>query len=162
MRMTVAATLFFLSLLILQSTIIPAFIADPFKPNLLLVMVVYLGLRATRLGYALAAYGIGLVHDTFSGIYLGLNAFAYLATFMLLHHLAERLYADRTSVLIFCVAVATAGVAMVHVIFLSLFLTAPGIYASVFINLVPQMVVNALMASLVQFLPVIGLRVKTP
>lgn len=162
MRMTLAATVLFLSMLILQSTIIPAFIADPFKPNLLLIMVVYLGLRATRLGYAVAAYGIGLVHDTFSGLYLGLNAFAYLATFMLLHHLAERLYADRTSVLIFCVAVATAGVALVHIVFLSLFLTAPGIYASVLLNLLPQMAVNALMASLVQFLPIIGRRVKTP
>lgn len=159
MRTFAGALLFFLVILILQITIVPAFIADPFKPNLLLVLVVYLGLRADHHGYAAAAYGVGLVHDAFTGLYLGLNGFAYLATFMLLHHLAERLYADRSSVLIFCVCVATAGVAMIHLVFLSLFLTAPGIYASILLNLPPQLAVNALVASLVQFMPIFGQKV---
>ena len=162
MRAIAGSILLVLTIIILQGTIIPTCIADPFKPNLLLIMVVYLGLRSERLTTALWAYGIGLVHDAMSGLYLGLNAFAYLATFMLLHHLAERLYAGRASVLIFCVAVATAGVALVHVVFLSLFLTAPGIYASVVVNLLPQMAVNALVASLVQFLPVVGRRIEQP
>lgn len=162
MRRIVGAILLALSALLLQVTVMPAFVADPFRPNLLLVIVVYLGLRSTHLSHAVWAYALGLVHDVFSGIYLGLNAFAYLATFMLLHHLAERLYVDRTNVLIFCVAVATAGVALVHVLFLSLFLTAPGIYASVLINLLPQMAVNALAASLVPFLPIVGKRIQQP
>ena len=162
MRAIAGSILLVLTIIILQGTIIPTCIADPFKPNLLLIMVVYLGLRSEHLSAAFWSYGIGLVHDAMSGLYLGLNAFAYLATFMLLHHLAERLYAGRANVLIFCVAVATAAVAFVHVVFLSLFLTAPGIYASVVINLLPQMAVNALMASLVQFLPVVGRRIEQP
>ena len=162
MRLIVGSILLVLILAILQGTVIPACIADPFRPNLLLIMVVYLGLRSERLSTAFWVYGIGLLHDVQSGLYLGLNAFAYLATFMLLHHLAERLYADRVTVLIFCVAVATAGVALVHVFFLSLFLTAPGIYASVIVNLLPQIAVNSLMASLVPFLPVVGRKVEQP
>jgi len=160
MRQAITYLLVVLLAVLLQGTVIPTFIADPFKPNLLLVLVVYLGLRSERLATAGGAYCLGLLHDSLSGLYLGLNAFAYLATFVLLQHLAGRLYVHRANVLIFCVMAATGGVALVHVVFLSLFLTAPGIYVSVAIGLVPQMAVNALVASLVPFLPIVGRRLQ--
>jgi rod shape-determining protein MreD len=158
MRLTIGYLILVALAVLLQLTVIPEFIADPFKPNLLLVLVVHLGLRSSHQAAIGGAYALGLVHDALSGIYLGLNAFAYLATFMVLQHLAGRLYAHRSNVLIFCVIVATVGVAVIHLLFLSLFLTAPGIYATVAIHLLPQMAVNALVASLVPFLPVIGRR----
>jgi rod shape-determining protein MreD len=160
MRQAITYGCLILLAVILQGTVIPTFIADPFKPNLLLVLVVYLGLRSERLSTAAGVYCLGLLHDSLSGLYLGLNAFAYMATFLILQHLAGRLYVQRANVLIFCVIIATAGVALVHVIFLSLFLTAPGIFLSVVIGLVPQMAVNALVASLVPFMPVVGRRLQ--
>ena len=62
MRAIAGSILLVLAIIILQGTIIPACIADPFRPNLLLIMVVYLGLRSEHLSAAFWSYGIGLVH----------------------------------------------------------------------------------------------------
>lgn len=160
MRRVAGCLMLTLLALLCQWTLIPTFVADPFKPNLLLIMVVYLGLRAERPVTGVWVYGMGLLQDAFSGLYFGLNAFAFLAVFMLLRHLAGRLYAQRANVLIFCVSVATVGVAFIHLLFLSLFMAAPGVYSSILVNLIPQVAVNALVASLVPMLPVIGHKVQ--
>ncbi|HTG82684.1 MAG TPA: rod shape-determining protein MreD, partial [Geobacteraceae bacterium] len=49
--------------LLVQVTVLPAYIADPFKPNLLIVVVAYLGLREGGWGAALAAFFLGLIAD---------------------------------------------------------------------------------------------------
>ena len=63
---------------LLQMTILPSYIADPFKPNLLIIVVTYLGLRGGG-KEGVIAFGLGLLQDCYSGVYLGLNGFSYLA-----------------------------------------------------------------------------------
>jgi rod shape-determining protein MreD len=123
-------------------------LADPFKPNLLLVTVVWIGLTASTLWGAALVYLLGLVQDTVSGLYLGLNGFSYLITFLVLHSLANRLYADSRYLMTIAVFTATLACGISQLILLALFSSAGGIVATLISSLVPQSIVNALAASL--------------
>lgn len=138
-----------LSALILQVTLLPAYIADPFKPNLLLIVVVWLGLRATPVRGALLAYLLGLVQDSCSGLYLGLNGFSFLMTFLVLQNISHRLYADNRYLMTLAVFIATIACGLAHLVLLALFSAAEGIYAALLVSLIPQGAVNALVASVV-------------
>lgn len=134
--------------LVLQVTLLPAYVADPFKPNFLIVFVVFMGLREP-VGWGAAAYFLGLVHDCFSGLYLGLNGFSYLTIFLVLRLVADRLFTDRRSLMIVGVFTATVANGLMNLVLLILFSAAGGIYETLLESLVPQALVNALVASLV-------------
>lgn len=139
--------------LLLQVTILPAHIVDPFKPNLLLVVVAYLGLRETGLLGGGLAFLLGILQDTFSGIYLGLSGFSYLCIYLLLHQAAGRLYTNSRYLLVIVVFLSSVLNGMLHLLLLLLFPTANGVYASLLPGLIPQGLINALIASLVFCLP---------
>jgi rod shape-determining protein MreD len=142
--------------LLLQVTVLPAHLADPFKPNLLILIVTYLGLKSGRSG-GLAAFSLGLIQDCFSGIYLGLNAFCYLCHFIVLHMLSNRLYTGSRFLMVFVVFLATIANGVLHLFMMMLFSTAEGIYATLLTDLVPQAITNAVFASLIFSLP--GLKI---
>jgi len=133
---------------ILQVTVFPAILADPFKPNLLLVIVVWIGLTASSLWGAALVYLLGLAQDAVSGLYLGLNGFIYLITFIVLHGIANRLYADSRYLMTIAVFTATFVCGFSQLVLLALFSSAGGIVATLFFSLIPQSLVNALAASL--------------
>lgn len=133
---------------LLQVTILPAYLSDPFRPNLLLVIVVWLGLNATQPWGALSAYLLGLAQDSVSGLYLGLNGFSYLITFLVLHNIAHRLYADSRYLMTLAVFAFTVVCGVTQLLLLALFSSADGIYSTLLTSLLPQGVVNALVASL--------------
>lgn len=134
--------------LVLQVTLFPACLADPFKPNLLILFVVYMGLRESIV-WGVPAYLLGLVHDSFSGLYLGLSGFSYLIVFLVLTQVADRLFTDRRSLMILGVFSATLVTGLLNLLLLFLFSSSQGIYATLLQSLVPQGLVNALAASLV-------------
>lgn len=134
--------------LLLQVTILPYWISDPFKPNLLIIFIVYLGLRGTGRGDWLLALLLGLIQDTFSGVYIGLSGFTFLVAYFLLKSMADRLYTDRMQLIILVTFVATIGVGMLQLLLLMIFSAADGLYATLFTSLIPQGLVNALAASL--------------
>ncbi|GFO54614.1 rod shape-determining protein MreD [Geomonas sp. Red276] len=134
--------------LLLQMTILPKYLQDPFQPNLLIILVVYLGLKWPSRLAALGAFLIGLVQDSFSGIYLGLNAFSYLCIFTVLSGLADRLYTDNRALLVLVAFLATIANAFLIVLMLAVFSVSYGVYASVLPALIPQSLVNALVASI--------------
>jgi len=140
--------------LLLQVTILPAYLADPFKPNLLIIAVVYLGLKSGRLGGFLA-FGLGILQDCFSGIYLGLNGFSYLCIYILLDLTADRLYTDSRYLMIFVVFLATVINGLLQLLLLILFPTATSIYESILPGLIPQGLVNALISSLLFSFPAV-------
>jgi rod shape-determining protein MreD len=138
--------------LLLQVTILPAYLADPFKPNLLIIVVSYAGLKAGRMGCILA-FGLGILQDCFSGIYLGLNGFSYLCIFLWLNMTADRLYTDSRYLMVLVVFLATMVNGLLHLVLLFLFPNTNGMYAPIFSSLIPQGLVNALIASLVFSFP---------
>ena len=138
---------------VLQMALLPKYLLDPFQPNLILVLVVYLGLKFPhRLG-GVAAFALGLLHDSFSGIYMGLHAFSYLCIYTLLSEMADRLYTDNRALFVLVVFLASLGSALLNLLMLTIFSASKGLYASVLPALIPQALVNALVASLIANFP---------
>jgi rod shape-determining protein MreD len=138
--------------LLLQVTIFPAYLADPFKPNLLVIAVAYLGLKTFRLGGL--AFCLGLVQDCFSGLYLGLSGFSFLSIYLLLNMTAGRLYADNRFLMVIVVFLATVVNGLLQLLLLLIFSTANGIYATLLPSIIPEALVNSLIASLLFGFPV--------
>jgi rod shape-determining protein MreD len=67
--------------MVLQTTIFPSIPALPVAPNLMMVLAVYLGVFHRNMGGALGAFLLGYLLDAFSGVRLGVNAFAFTLVF---------------------------------------------------------------------------------
>lgn len=141
--------------LLLQVTVFPTYLDDPFKPNLLIIVVAYLGLKPNRLGGGLA-FGLGLVQDCFSGLYLGLGGFSFLSIYLLLKITAGRFYTDNRYLMVIVVFLATIVNGLLHLLLLLIFSTANGIYATILPSLFPQGLVNALITFLLFGFPAVN------
>lgn len=140
------------SAVVLQTTVLPIHIATPFKPDLLLVITVFLALRGTFASGAPLAWLLGLLKDVFCGLYLGLSAFTFLVIFLVIKGVADRLYAE--SAFLFVVTVVAASLASVAGnLLLLMFTQTPGIAYSITAGLIPHLLTNAFAASLVALLP---------
>jgi rod shape-determining protein MreD len=138
--------------LLLQSALLPVFLATPFKPDLLLIVVVFMALRGSYELGTPAAWLLGMTKDMFSGLYLGLNAFAFLVIFLIIKSVSDRLYAE--SSFLFVVAVVGATLACVSMnLILLVFTNSPGITYTIGLNLFPHLLVNAFAASLLALIP---------
>jgi rod shape-determining protein MreD len=134
--------------LVLQVTLLPAYLDDPFKPNLLLIIVVFMGFRGEMPGGSLSSLLLGLIQDCFSGIYLGLNGFSYLFIFILINKTAHRFYTDNSILMVLGAFLATQLHGLLNLLLLVMFSAADGIYLPLLSGILPQGLVNALMASL--------------
>jgi rod shape-determining protein MreD len=141
--------LIFLAILC-QVTLFPAYLEDPFKPNLMIILVSYLALReeSVFLGGGLA-YFLGLLQDVFNGIYLGLGGFSLLLLYCGLRKIAGQLYTDSEYLILLVVFLASIIDGVVTLILLMLFSSSGGIYTTLLSSLLPQATVNALIASLI-------------
>jgi rod shape-determining protein MreD len=142
-----------LAALLLQMTLLPRYLQDPFQPNLMIILVVYLGLKLPHRFAGLAAFSLGILQDSFSGIYLGLHAFSYLCIYTLLSEVSDRLYTDNRALFVLVVFLATLVSALLNLLMLVVFSVSRGVYASLLPVLIPQALVNALIASLIFNLP---------
>jgi rod shape-determining protein MreD len=149
--------LLIIAALLLQVTIFPAYLADPFKPNLLIIIVCCLGLRATGLLGGGLAFILGLVLDCFSGLYLGLNGFSFLCVTLLLKTTADRFYTNNSYLMVIVVFLATIVNGLMQMLLLLLFPATTGIYATLLPALIPQGLVNALIASLLFAYPALNI-----
>lgn len=138
---------------VLQSAVLPVHIASPFKPDLLLIFVIYLALRGSFAAGAPLSWVMGLVKDVFSGLYLGLNAFSFLLIFMVIKNISGRLYTESDSLFVITVSVATLSCVSLNLLLLVMFTASPGIAYSMGTGLVPHLLVNAFAASLVPMIP---------
>lgn len=138
---------------ILQISVLPVHVATNFKPDMLLIIMVFLALRGSYQTGTPLAWLLGLLKDVFSGLYLGLNAFTFLIIFLVIKSMADRLYAE--SGFLFVVAVSAASLACVaaDLVLLLMFTKTPGIVYSMAGDLIPHLLVNAFFASLAALLP---------
>lgn len=133
--------------ILLQTVLFPYYLADPFQPNLLSVFVVYLGFRAgVRFG-ACSSFLLGLLQDSLSGIYFGLNGFCFLLLFFLYHEAAARLYTDTRVLMVVGAFLATGIIAVLHLLLLIVFSVSEGAYASLVGAILPQCLVNSIAAA---------------
>jgi rod shape-determining protein MreD len=83
-------------LTLLQSTLISLIFPSYLKPDLMILLVVFLGISFPLLPGAFLVLFCGLLYDTFSGGSLGLFAFVYLCIFFSLKVLAKILILGET------------------------------------------------------------------
>lgn len=83
-----------LAFLLFQTSAVYALGLDSFRPDLVLVLVVYLGLKEHSIGGALGAFLIGYLLDTFSGSPVGTNALAMSIVFLFCYLASRRLWTD--------------------------------------------------------------------
>ena len=135
--------------IILQVAFFPAHLSDPFKPNLLLIFVVYMGFRENIRWGGGGSFLLGLIQDSLSGIYFGLNGFSFLLIFVILKALSHRLYTDSRALMVVGVFLATVFNGFLSIVLLGVFSIAETMYSTVLSNILPQSMVNAILAYVV-------------
>lgn len=95
MRSVVALAGASLVAMLLQTTVFRLVPGLPVVPDILLVLVVYLGSRHHSVPGACGAFLLGYFVDTFSGTLLGQNAFAFTAVYAAVYLVARNLWMER-------------------------------------------------------------------
>ena len=139
--------------IVLQTSVLPVYIADYFKPDLLLIIMVFLALRESYQTGTPLAWLLGLLKDVFSGLYLGLNAFTFLMIFLVIKSVADRLYAESGFLFVVTVTAATLACLTANLLLLFMFTRTPGIAYSIGMGMISHIMVNCFAASLVILLP---------
>lgn len=148
--------------LILQTSVIPVFVRPSFKPDLLLVIMVFIALRTSFQIGAPLSWLIGILNDVTSGLYLGLQAASFLAVFMIIKNISDRLYADSAILFVLAVAGVTFACFTINLLMLVLFTASPGIAYSMITDLVPRILINSFVASLVTLFPGFDRNLEVP
>lgn len=133
----------------LQVSLLPASLEDPFKPNLLIIFVCFIALRgASPLGGAVIAYLSGLLHGSFSGFYFGLSGISFLLIYLMLNKVSDQLYTESIPLITTAVFIATLADALITLLLVALFSSETAIYLTILSNMIP----NALMTALITWL----------
>jgi len=140
----------------LQSAVLPHYLEPAFKPDLLLVLMVFLALRAKTSVSLPASYGLGLLKDCLSGMYLGLNAFSFLLVYLVLKSVSERLNVQSCLLFVLTVTAATVASAAINLLLLLVFSQTPTLFTALLNQLLPHLLVNSFVASLVAVFPDCG------
>lgn len=139
--------------LVLQTAVFPVFLRPPFKPDLLLVIMVYMALRASFEVGAPLSWLLGLLNDVLSGLYLGLDAITFLIAFLVIRSVSDRLYADSAILFVLTAAGVTLACFTLNLLLLVTFTASPGIAYSMASDIIPRLLVNSFIASIVTLFP---------
>lgn len=142
-----------LAAVIIQVSLLPVFVHPPFKPDLLLIIMVFIALRESFQVGAPVAWVLGLLNDICSGLYLGLNAAAFLILYLVIKSVSDRLYADSAILFVLTVVGVTVAGFMLNLLLLVIFTATPGIAYSMFADIFPRLLVNAFIASVISEFP---------
>ncbi len=107
--------------ILIQTAVAPALLPLQLRPELLLILVIFLGLYRQGVKGGLAAYLVGLLQDSFAGTTLGLFGLIFLVLYLLLRGLAERLNTEPSLALLFMVLCGTLTQALLLVFLLGFF-----------------------------------------
>lgn len=86
--------------ILFQTALVSRLLPFSLKPDLLLILVVYLGLNEGYGRGGVLAYLLGCLNDVFAGRHLGLHGLALLATFLTVRGVAERLNTENSTLLL--------------------------------------------------------------
>ena len=148
--------------IVLQAAVLPVFVRSAFKPDLLLVIMVFMALRSSFQVGAPLAWLLGMLNDVCSGLYLGLSAASFLVVFLVVRSLSDRLYADSAVLFVLAVAGVTLACFAINLLMLVLFTASPGIAYSMVSDVVPRLMVNSFAASLVTLFPGFDCQLEAP
>lgn len=126
---------------LLQTVLWPHLVGWQTRPDLILVLVVYIGLTESLLGGGVLALMCGAGLDALAGGYPGLHMVVLLLVFYLVHFFVGRFNAESALLLLFMVACGTLFHAVLLVLFSSF--ADPGIlWLEIFRQIIPQLLLN--------------------
>lgn len=99
--------LFGLACLIIQTAVFPRIIPVQFKPDLMLILIVYLGISEKYGSGGLFAFCIGLLYDVFAGSAFGMYGMVFLLVFFSVRSTIDYFNAENPFLLLFLVACGT-------------------------------------------------------
>ncbi len=109
--------------LVSQTTLLPTLLPHYFKPELLLLLVVYLCLTESVIRGALLAWGLGLLLDSCGGTHFGLHATIYLSIFIVGRSSVQAVNTESPLLLlfmVFCASLLQSGLLILFGIFADL------------------------------------------
>lgn len=142
-----------LSIILLETSILPQYLNPLYKPDLLLILMVLIAFRSPIKVSAPAAYLLGLLKDCISGIYLGLNGFSFLLIYLILKGLSDQVYARNALLLVVAVVSASLAVTFSNALLLLAFSDSSNIFTSMLSALLPQLLMSSFAASLITLWP---------
>ncbi len=150
-----ALLLFFIVItsIVVQVSLLPIFVISPFKPDLLLVIMVFIALRGPFEAGAPLAWILGMLNDVCSGLFLGLNAATFLISFLIIKSVSGRMYAGSSLLFVLTVLGVTFVNFALSLLLMVLFTTTSGIVYSMFTDFLPHLLINAFVASVVTLFP---------
>lgn len=86
--------------LVLQSTLLPLMLTPEWRPNVILILVLILGIRENPMPAMMTVLLIGALQDSMGGSTIGLHISACLAVFILTRLTAEKLNVESPALLI--------------------------------------------------------------
>jgi len=135
-------------IIVLQVSILPIYLEESFKPNLIIILVCFLALRGKNAtASAFAAYLLGLIHGVFSGLYFGLSGISSLLIYFALRKVSAQLYTESTHLLAFAVLVASLADSFISLLLITLLSNSTGVYSSILTYMVPQAVVTSVLVA---------------
>ena len=137
---------------LLQSSVLPLFFPPDWRPNLILILILYLGLSENLPRALIAGLLLGAIQDSFCGSSLGLYVSVYLVIVLVTRVISEQLNIESPPLLLLLIA----GGTLLQNLLVGFYLTVLAESAPVFHILLPalpkQLLVNLLFASMLLFL----------
>jgi len=130
--------------LLLQTVMLPPLLAGGVKPDLILLLTIWIGLRESPWQGGALVYGLGWLYDAYAGVYPGLHGFVLLAVFLTVSGLVTRLNTDSLPLLWCLVGGATLMQGVLTVFALEFFAEAESFWLVLLRNLPAQMLCNLL------------------
>jgi len=132
--------------LLLQSTLLAWLLPEYLRPDLLLILLIYLGLNESFRSGALLAYLLGCLFDVFAGHYLGLYGFVFLAIFFATSTTVHWFNTESSMLLVTLVFWGTLVKGGLVMFALSVFAEAGNVWPVVLTSLFPRTIVSCLVA----------------
>lgn len=127
---------------LLQTAFFPRVLPFALKPDLLLILTVYLGLHEGYVRGGGLSYLLGCFQDVFAGHYMGLYGMAALAVFLIVRGAAGRLNTESSLLLLFLVFCGTFLQGGILFFSLGFFAETGPLLPQLLKHLVPQSLLN--------------------
>ncbi|BCA80294.1 rod shape-determining protein MreD [Desulfuromonas sp. AOP6] len=130
--------------ILLQTSLLPVLLPFKLQPDLLLILIVYVGLLENFVRGSLLAFALGCLFDVFAGHYLGLHGFVLLVIFLLVRGTVNRFNTENSLLLLLMAFAGTFIQGGLLVFSLKFFAHAGSVAALILWRLLPQAMLNLL------------------
>ncbi|MDT8441745.1 MAG: rod shape-determining protein MreD [Desulfuromonadales bacterium] len=141
-----SALLFAGTAIVLQAGFLPSLLPGYAKPDLLLILVVYLGLHERPWRGGALVYGIGWGYDCFAGHFPGLHGFVLLALFLAVRAIVTRVNTESSVLLLALVLTGTVLQGVLVAFALDFFHRTQQVWSLILLQLPWQVILNLLSA----------------